>query len=231
MCEFLKNQMYTETVIGTNHKLGGYMKTILFQGDSITDADRSRVDNGKLGMGYPNVVAATLSSAEPGEYTFYNRGVSGNRIVDVYARIRSDIINLKPDYMSLLIGVNDVWHDQHQNGVDTAKFERIYTMLLEEIFEALPDIKIVLLEPFVLKGSATADCYDDFFRPEVEQRAAAVRRVAQRFSLPFIPLQEDFDKLQEKLPVGYLLGDGVHPTYVGHGLIAKKWMETFEEIK
>ena len=109
-------------------------KLILFQGDSITDCDRSRQVNTRQGFGYATMVQGQLGFECPGEYDFLNRGISGNRIVDVYARIKADIINLKPDYMSLLIGVNDVWHELGGgNGVAPEKFEKIYGMLIEEI--------------------------------------------------------------------------------------------------
>lgn len=101
------------------------MKTILFQGDSITDCGRSKEDNAQIGTGYALLVKSQLGFEKPNQYEFYNRGISGNRIVDVYARIKADIINLKPDYMSLLIGVNDVWHEiGANNGVDADKFEK-----------------------------------------------------------------------------------------------------------
>lgn len=207
------------------------MKTILFQGDSITDADRSRSHDWLLGSGYPTVVAAQLGSAHPGFYNFFNRGISGNRVVDVYARIRKDILNLKPDYMSMLIGVNDVWHEAEQNGVDAVKFEKIYCMMVEEIKEQLPDIRILILEPFVLRGTATAESYDSFFRPEVELRAAAAGRVAEKYGLTFVPLQKMFDDCAKEADGKLLLADGVHPTSTGHGLIAGKWMEAFEKLK
>ena len=127
------------------------MKKFLFQGDSITDAGRARDWDLSLGSGYSTVVAATLGTEFPGEYEFINRAISGNRIVDLYARIKTDIINLKPDALSILIGINDVWHEvNHQNGVSAEKYEKIYDMLIEEILEALPDIKIYILEPFLL---------------------------------------------------------------------------------
>ncbi|MBQ4153450.1 MAG: GDSL family lipase, partial [Oscillospiraceae bacterium] len=142
------------------------MKRVLFQGDSITDAGRDRERFDHLGAGYPKFVAGHLDFEEPGAYECLNRGISGNRIVDVYARIKRDIINLAPDYMSLLIGVNDVWHEvNHQNGVDAEKFERIYDMLIGEVKEALPEIKIMIMSPYVIKGTATEEKWDDF-RPE-----------------------------------------------------------------
>ena len=112
-------------------------KRILFQGDSITDCGRNREDFYGMGEGYPYLIKGTLGMEAPEEYEFINRGVSGNRIVDLYARIKLDIINLKPDYLCIYIGVNDTWHEiSRQNGVDTKKFEMIYVMLIDEIKQA-----------------------------------------------------------------------------------------------
>lgn len=207
------------------------MKTILFQGDSITDADRNRNDSMGLGTGYPNLVAGVYGSRHPGEYTFYNRGIGGNRIVDLYARIRSDMINLKPDYMSILVGVNDVWHEQLQNGVDTEKFEKIYCMLIEELLAARPEMKIMIMEPFVLHGRATNNEFDTFFWPEVRKRAEASRRVAEKYGLAFLPLQNMLDAAAKDQPEGYWSADGVHPSVFGHGLIAEQWINAFEKMK
>ena len=111
------------------------MKRILFQGDSITDACRDREHLDNLGIGYPTLVKAELGFENPEKFDFQNRGISGNRIVDVYARIKSDIINLSPDYMSILIDVNDVWHEiSYQNGIDAEKYQKIYCMMLDESF-------------------------------------------------------------------------------------------------
>ena len=207
------------------------MKVILFQGDSITDVGRIREEELDMGRGYPAMVAATLGLTHPNEYRFYNRGISGNRIVDLYARIKADILNLKPDYMSLLIGVNDVWHEfSRKNGVDLPKFEKIYTMLLDEIYAQLPDISIVLLEPFVLKGTRTEEFYDEF-RRQVEERADCVRRLAEKYNIPFIPLQEDLDAMAQTAPAEHWLRDGVHPTLYFHQHIANKWLETFQKQK
>ena len=102
------------------------MKRILFQGDSITDCGRSRDNDGYKGHGYPRIVMWKLNLDFPGEYKIFNRGVSGNRITDLYTRIKSDIINVKPDYLSILIGINDVWHEiDYNNGVSAQKFEKI----------------------------------------------------------------------------------------------------------
>lgn len=212
-------------------------KLILFQGDSITDASRNRESFVYEGHGYATMVKGALGLDYPEKYSFLNRGISGNRIVDVYARIKTDIINLAPDYMSILIGVNDVWHEfSRKNGVATPKFEKVYSMLIEEIKEALPDIKIMILEPFVLKGTATAsnENYDDMyplFRADVEDKARAARRIAEKFSLPFIELQAKFDAVYNPDDPHYWLCDGVHPTAAGHMLITREWIKTFETIK
>ena len=207
------------------------MKTFLFQGDSITDAERKREDVNNFGFGYPNIVASKYLRANIGEYQFINKGISGNRVVDLYARIKCDIINLKPDYMSILIGINDVWHElSSQNGVDNEKFKKILSMLIEEVKEALPEIKIIMLEPFVLKGPATEEQWSEF-RSETELRAKSVKAVAEKYNLKFVPLQEKFDELSKNIETTYWLADGVHPTAAGHGIIAKALADVFEEIK
>ena len=210
-------------------------KRILFQGDSITDALRSREHDFFLGNGYPTLVSARLGFEDPGKYTFLNRGVSGNRVVDLYARIKIDLINLKPDVLSILIGVNDVWHEEEiKNGVDAAKFERIYDLLLDEVQEALPGVQLIILEPFVLPGSATGNTPEhptrwEYFRDETPLRAAAAKRAAERHGATFVPLQHLFDEACKLAEPAYWLRDGVHPTAMGHELIAREWMKAFRQ--
>ena len=205
------------------------MKTILFQGDSITDAGRNRDIEEDLGKGYPNLVAARLGLDEPGRFRFLNRGVSGDRIVDIYARMKRDILNVKPDYMSLLVGVNDVWHElDFANGVDGERFEKIYRMLLEDIFRALPEVKLMLLEPYVMRGEAT-ERYFEVFQAETAQRAETVRKLAGEFGLDFIPLAEPLRELSGNAGTAYFLQDGVHPKPPFHQYIADRWLEVFRK--
>jgi lysophospholipase L1-like esterase len=144
--------------------------------------------------------------------------------------MKRDILNLKPDMLSILIGINDVWHElEWHNGVDTKKFKKIYRMLLEEIQEALPDTKILLMEPFVLKGSATSAKIDQFVA-ETAAKAEAVRELAAELHLPFLPLQEDLNKLATRMPEDYWLLDGVHPAATFHQHIADKWICAFKEM-
>lgn len=204
----------------------------LFQGDSITDAgrNRDRDDNFGLGYGYPLLVAADYMKKRKGEFEFINMGISGDKIVDIYARIKEDIINLKPDMMSILVGVNDIWHElNEQNGVDAEKYEKIYGMLIEEILAALPEIKIIILEPFVLKGIGTERYYDDF-RPELLKRAAAAKRIADKFNLAFVPLQNIFDEASADGNTAYWLADGVHPTAAGHQIIKEELSKAIDSL-
>lgn len=207
------------------------MKTILFQGDSITDAGRDRENFGDLGKGYPNLLGAEIQYNYPEEYTVLNRGISGNRVTDLLARWKVDCLNLKPDILSILIGVNDVWHElDWQNGVDTERFELVYRMLLDDVKKALPDTKIILMEPYLVKGAST-EKYWEAFNGNVAEKREAVRRIAKEYSLPLVPLQEKFDTASKRAPSTYWSADGVHPTFAGHELIARAWMEVFETIR
>ena len=206
------------------------MKTFVFQGDSITDAGRSRDNDIYRGNGYPTFVAGHLGYKYPGQYRFLNRGVSGDRIVDINSRIRRDLINLQPDYLSILIGINDVWHEiGGGNGVADGKFRRTYCDIIEEVLTMCPGVKIFILEPFVLKGDATAGKWG-VFDSETRMRAASAKYVAEKYGLVFVPLQAKFDALSEQAPTSYWLHDGVHPTAMGHAVIAEALEEAFEAL-
>lgn len=212
------------------------IKVVVFQGDSITDCGRDRTQPEHYGRGYAHLAAAYLQGNYPGKYVCYNKGISGNRVVDLYARIKIDMINLKPDYMSILIGINDVWHEySSKNGVDAPKFERVYGMLVEELKEALPDLKIMIMEPFVLPGTAT--CTNEanpgrweYFTSECVLRQQAAKRVAEKYGLLYVPLQAMLDAACTKAPADYWLFDGVHPTPAGNELIKQAWLKAFETL-
>ncbi len=206
------------------------MKIVNF-GDSITDMNRNREADGTVygyGSGYSFLVACQLISENPEKYQVVNRGVSGNRIVDLYARVKSDVWNLQPDVLSILIGVNDVWHEvSGKNGVELDRFDRIYRTLIKETQERLPNCKIMIIEPYVLKGSATQAKYDEFL--EIKNYAKAVRKIAEDFNLPFVSLQEKLDAATAKHGVEPYSYDGVHPNVAGVKLIADEWLKTFRE--
>lgn len=206
------------------------MKTVLFQGDSITDMYRTSTQDEILGIGYPVLVAAQLGYEYPEKYKFINRGINGSRVVDVYARIKSDIINLKPDILSILIGVNDVWHELggERNGVDAEKYYKVYSMLIQEIKDALPNTEIMIMEPFVLKASATEKEWE-IFKSEVLKRAEKAKAVAEEYDLTYIPLQEKFDEAESQAKAAHWLYDGVHPSSAGHEIIRKEWVNAFKK--
>jgi len=219
-------------------------KRIVFWGDSITDALRDKVTksdtsgyNLLTGSGYVRLIESALGYDYPMQYEVLNKGISGNRIVDLYARIKADMINLKPDVISILIGINDVWHEAcNQNGVDAGKFEMVYDLIVQEILQALPDVKIMILEPFVLPGSSTIPNEEypnrwEYFLTETRLRQAAAKRIAEKHNLAFVPLQEAFEQADRKTQtMGYWLGDGVHPNGAGHELIKRHWLEAFQNI-
>ena len=199
----------------------------LFQGDSITDAGRG--DYGEpmaYGRGYANLLAAHITYEHP-EAVVYNCGISGHRVVDLYARWKKDCLNLEPDVLTILIGVNDVWHEfSHKNGVDPVKFEKIYRMMLEETKEKLPGIRIILMGAYVIHGTATDEMWEEF-STEVEIRRNITKKLADELGLEFIDLQEKFDEAQKTAPASHWSGDGVHPTMAGHELIKRAWLENY----
>lgn len=205
---------------------------VLFQGDSITDCGRHKENvwegeaplfNSAMGAGYAQMIAADLRASRAGDnLDFLNRGISGNRVVDLYARWKSDALNLKPALISILIGVNDTWHEaKRSNGVKPERYEKIYRMLLEWTREVLPRTDLVLLEPFILPCGAV----EPHWEPEMAQRRDIVKRLAGEFGGLFVPLQERFSRAAEATGPEYWLGDGVHPTLAGHRLIADAWEE------
>ena len=203
------------------------MKTILYQGDSITYANRSFEFECLTGSGYATISSGAITADNPGEYKIINRGIGGNRVIDLYARWKKDCINLKPDIISILIGVNDVWHEvESQNGVDSQNFEKIYDLLISDTLKALPECKMMLLEPFVWKHGLTVERWD-YISDEVKKRGEITKKLAEKYNLPFIPLQSVFDEALKKAPEEFWTLDGIHPLSSGHTLIAREWEKCF----
>lgn len=202
---------------------------ILFQGDSVTDAGRNLAKdfNHDLGLGYPYLISARLRCDFPEKrIVVLNRGISGNRSVDLYARWKVDALNLKPDLLSILIGVNDTWHEfGNRNGVELPRYEQFLRMLIEWTKQELPKTKIVLMEPFVLNFGAVSDSW----LPEMKERGKIVKKLAGEYGLMFIPMQSIFDNALKKAPGEFWLKDGVHPTAEGFQLMADAWIRAVKE--
>ena len=208
-------------------------KVIVFQGDSITDVgcskDYSLAANEALGAGYPFLTMAALRLSEPEkDWQVYNRGISGHRVVDLYARWKRDALNMKPDILSILIGVNDTWHESAaQNGVEVPRYAKFYRMLLDWTREVCPNTKLVLLEPFVLPFGAVLPSW----LPEMDERRAVVKDLAKEFGTVFIPVQSILNDALKRAPQEYWLKDGVHPLPAGHALISQAWIEATKGIR
>jgi lysophospholipase L1-like esterase len=199
---------------------------ILFQGDSITDCGRNRTaaeanSTSALGTGYPLLVTSAVLAAHPDRaLRFYNRGISGNKVPDLQQRWTAEALDLRPDVLSILIGVNDFWHKLDLGYSGTVRdYEEQYTVLLEQTRRALPRVHLIVLEPFVLRCGAV----NERWFPEFDQRRNAAARVASRARATFVPLQEVFNRRTRSSPPEYWAADGVHPTPAGHAVIADQW--------
>lgn len=196
---------------------------ILFQGDSITDGNRGRNQdpNHIMGHGYAFIIAARYGSQYPErKLTFMNRGVSGNTVADLSKRWEKDTLTLKPDILSILIGINDLGR-----GITAEAYEEAYDKLLAETMKALPGVRLVLCEPFALPvGKYRADW--ERHRAELARRQAVVARLAEKHHATLVRLQKVFDNATTRAPAEYWIWDGVHPTYSGHQLMADEWART-----
>lgn len=206
---------------------------IVFQGDSITDGGRSRDEdlNHVMGHGYAYLIACRLGFDEAHKnYRFFNRGVSGNRIVDLYARWQEDALNLKPDVLSILIGVNDIGMEfSAKAGTSSEKYEKVYRLLIEETREAIPEVKFVLCEPFILPVGGIKENWEVWNR-EMTSRQQVVRKLAAEYNCVFVGLQDEFSSASQNSQPKDWLWDGVHPTPAGHEMIARKWLKAVKEF-
>ncbi len=201
---------------------------VLFQGDSITDAGRSRAQAAKpnaqpgMGGGYAWLAGAGLLVRRPkDDLRVFNRGISGNKVFQLADRWDADCLDLKPDVLSILIGVNDIWHSRGGNYDGTVEvYERDFHALLERTRAALPEVKLVLCEPFVLRCGAI----NDSWFPEFDHYRAAARRVSDAFGARWVPFQEVFDHAVAHAPPKHWAGDGVHPSASGAALMSQAWL-------
>ena len=206
---------------------------ILFQGDSITDGNRGRNTdpNHILGHGYQFSIGSRLGADFPEKrMIFYNRGISGNKIIDLAKRWQADTLDLNPDVLSILIGVNDsssvVLH--WEPVVSVEKYEETYKSLLDQTLEKFFNIVFVLCEPFILPVGKVKENWDAY-HADIVQRQAVVRKLASQYDAVFVGFQEVFDKACEKAPADYWIWDGVHPTVAGHELMAREWIKQVDK--
>lgn len=199
---------------------------ILFQGDSITDSGRDKSvlepNNGKaLGKGYAAMAAGEILASHPElKLNCFNRGISGNKIPDLAARWEEDAINLKPTVLSILIGVNDLWHTfafGNKYKATVADYETGYRELIERSLEKIPGVKIVICEPFTTRTS-------NEFKVLADYRAVA-KKLADEKKLLFVPFQSLFDEAVKAAPAEFWLWDGIHPSMAGYAIMVRMWRE------
>lgn len=202
---------------------------VLFQGDSITDAGREREKQqanspASFGSGYAFLAAsALLNECADKELTIYNRGISGNKVYQLAERWQKDCTALKPAVLSILIGVNDFWHKLNGQYNGTVEiYENDFRKLLQETKKALPEVKLVIGEPFaIMDGTAV----DEKWYPEFDAYRASAKKIAQEFNAIFIPYQTIFDEAQKHAKGQYWSWDGVHPSMAGAALMAEAWLK------
>ncbi len=194
---------------------------VLFQGDSITDAGRSRENDVDLGRGYPAMVAAWFSALYPEKNVrFINRGISGNRAADLKRRWQPDCLDLAPTWVSILIGINDTWRRYDSNDPTSAQvYEANFRAILEQTRDKL-NAKLVILEPFSLPVPEDRASW----RVDLDPKIAVARKLAREFEGIFVPLDGLFAAAATKREMGFWLPDGVHPSAAGHALIAQAWL-------
>ncbi len=204
--------------------------TILFQGDSITDAGRSREvleanHPAALGNGYVHMIAASMLARNPDkQYQFFNRGVSGNKVFQLAERWDKDCLQLNPGLLSILIGVNDFWHTLTHGYTGTAEtYNEDLRALLDRTKKALPNVRLVLGEPFYVKGGTAIEAEQSVgIRPYQE----VVKGLSDDYKAIIIPFQTIFNEALVGASVDYWCPDGVHPSIAGNYLMAEAWMYT-----
>ena len=199
-------------------------QVVLFQGDSITDAGRSRENLDDLGFGYAALTAAWFAAANPGKMVhFINRGISGHRAGDLRARWQADCLDLKPDWVSIMIGINDTWR-RYDSGDPTSveTYQDNLRALLE--MSAKAGQRLIILEPFLLPVPADRVGW----RVDLDPKINAARELAREFKAIYVALDGLFASVSAQRDPAFWLPDGVHPSLAGHALIAQAWLKATE---
>lgn len=205
--------------------------TLLFQGDSITYWHRKpdmtgSNDSEALGSGYALLTSAELLYKHPEKHLkIFNKGISGNTVKDLAARWDDDCLALKPNVLSILIGVNDFsMKMRDSNSGNAATYKETYQKLLDRTVAALPEVKLIIAEPFAINGLLHVT--DSWF-PSFDEYRQVAKELAEQYNAAFIPLQHIFEKASQRAPASYWSGDGIHTTLAGAKLMANAWQEVF----
>jgi lysophospholipase L1-like esterase len=196
--------------------------TLLFTGDSITDSGRRDAATAPLGTGYVRMLADELAAT--GDRTIINTGIGGNRAVDLESRWQFDVLDHRPDVLTVMIGINDTWRRYDANNPTSAEtFEQHYRDILTRSRAKLTG-QIVLFEPFLVEVTDAQRSWRDDLNPKID----VVRALAAEFDTELIPTDALMTAAAEELGAAAVAGDGVHPTDAGHRLLADAWLERVE---
>ncbi|SHE73877.1 Tat (twin-arginine translocation) pathway signal sequence [Mariniphaga anaerophila] len=215
-----------------NYSLFQKGNTVLFQGDSITDAGREKEKElpntaRSFGFGYAFLAASELLNELAGlDLKIYNRGISGNKVYQLADRWQKDCFDLKPDVLSILIGVNDYWHMRNGKYDGTIEvYENDFRALLQRTLKELPNVKLVICQPFYVLNTSAVD--ETWVEPMKKYQAVA-KKLADEFNTIWVPFQDVFDEAIKYAPETYWTGDGVHPSMAGAQLMAEAWLRAVE---
>lgn len=207
---------------------------VLFQGDSITDSGRDKKNTAAnnvacMGSGYALVAGSTLLFNNPDKnLQIYNKGISGNKVYQLADRWDADCLDLKPNVLSIFVGVNDYWHTLTAKPPYTGTIETYrtdYKKLIDRTKQALPDVKLIICEPYAINGVKSVT---DAWYPKFPEFQVAAREIADQYGAAFVPFQSAVDKAMKKAPGAYWTGDGVHPNMAGITLLAHTWLEAIK---
>ena len=201
---------------------------ILFQGDSVTDAGRDRSDIHDMGNGYPRYASAMLQDAYADlvdEFEFVNLGISGNRTENLVERLQSDFVDIQPDIVSILIGINDVWH--RQSGIMTTDedIENNYRKVLETI-KSQTNARILMIQPFLMEKANPGVAN---LREDLTKAQAIIKRLADEYADAYLPLDTVLQNDTDKDPT-YYTGDGVHPSPDGACYIGEVYFKAIAPL-
>jgi len=204
-------------------------KTVLFQGDSITDCGRDRSDLYDLGDGYVKYFATAYFALNPSSnVTFINKGISGDRTIDILNRYKDDIKGISFDVISLLVGINDTWRRYDSNETTSAEeFEKNYRQILDNIKNDYPKARIIIMEPFLIPTDPEKIC----FREDLTPKQEVIRKLALEYANIFVPLDKIFTNyIINGAKPKEISSDGVHPDLLGKGIIARELLKAINEI-
>jgi acyl-CoA thioesterase I len=198
-------------------------QTILFIGDSITDGGRTRTDLNHLGLTYAGFAAGLIQNICPElRLKFYNRGIVGNSVRELASRWDSDVIPLKPDWLSISIGINDVWRgigDKPGNtSVPLEEFERIYRSILDRTKKELPRCRFILMETSVIEQD-----FDSEGNRRLEKYNETIGDIAHDYNSILVPVRSAWETMLSLWPDYQWTNDGVHTSAEGSVLMALCW--------